>query len=62
MYSKDQQTLGDIPIVGNLFKNVAKTQSKRELVILLRPSVVQPDSWEQQRERTQSLLDKWYRN
>ena len=54
--------LGDIPIVGNLFKNVAKTQSKRELVILLRPSVVQPDSWEQQRERTQSLLDKWYRN
>lgn len=54
--------LGDIPVFGNLFKNVAKTQTKRELVILIRPSVVQPDSWEKQRKRTQSLLDQWYRN
>lgn len=54
--------LGDIPVLGNMFKNIAKTQSKRELVILIRPSVVQPDSWEKQRARTQSLLDKWYRN
>lgn len=54
--------LGDIPVFGNLFKNIAKTQTKRELVILIRPSVVQPDSWEKQRKRTQSLLDKWYRN
>ncbi|AXT38318.1 pilus (MSHA type) biogenesis protein MshL [Alteromonas sp. BL110] len=54
--------LGDIPIIGNAFKNIAKTQSKRELVILIRPSVVQPDTWEKQRLRTQSLLDQWYRN
>ncbi len=54
--------LGDIPVFGNLFKNIAKTQTKRELVILIRPSVVQPDSWEKQRKRTQSLLDQWYRN
>ena len=54
--------LGDIPIIGNAFKNKAKTQSKRELVILIRPSVVQPDTWEKQRLRTQSLLDQWYRN
>jgi MSHA biogenesis protein MshL len=54
--------LGDIPVLGNMFKNIAKTQTKRELVILLRPSVVQPDSWEKQRMRTQSLLDKWYQN
>ena len=50
--------LGDIPVLGNLFKNTRKTQSKRELVILIRPSVVQPDSWEKQKARTQSLLDK----
>ena len=37
--------LGDIPFIGNAFKNKAKTQSKRELVILIRPSVVQPDTW-----------------
>ena len=54
--------LGDIPFIGNAFKNKAKTQSKRELVILIRPSVVQPDTWEKQRLRTQSLLDQWYRN
>ncbi len=54
--------LGDIPLIGNAFKNKAKTQSKRELVILIRPSVVQPDTWEKQRLRTQSLLDQWYRN
>ncbi|MCG7811916.1 pilus (MSHA type) biogenesis protein MshL [Alteromonas sp. MCA-1] len=54
--------LGDIPFIGNAFKNKAKTQSKRELVILIRPSVVQPDMWEKQRLRTQSLLDQWYRN
>ena len=54
--------LGDIPVLGNLFKNTRKTQSKRELVILIRPSVVQPDSWEKQKARTQSLLDKWYQN
>jgi len=53
--------LGDIPFIGNAFKNKAKTQSKRELVILIRPSVVQPDTWEKQRLRTQSLLDQWYR-
>ena len=50
--------LGDIPFIGNAFKNKAKTQSKRELVILIRPSVVQPDTWEKQRLRTQSLLDQ----
>jgi len=54
--------LGDIPLIGNAFKNKAKTQSKRELVILIRPSVVQPDTWEKQRLRTQTLLEQWYRN
>jgi type IV pilus assembly protein PilQ len=32
--------LGDIPVVGNLFKNRAKTSNKRELLIFLTPRVI----------------------
>jgi MSHA biogenesis protein MshL len=32
--------LGDIPIVGNLFKHKKVTRIKRELVILLKPTVI----------------------
>lgn len=54
--------LGDIPVVGNLFKGVRKKQNKKELVILLRPTVVMPDTWKKQQLRTKKLLDTWYRN
>ncbi|MEM0515080.1 pilus (MSHA type) biogenesis protein MshL [Pseudoalteromonas sp. YIC-827] len=54
--------LGDIPVVGNLFKSVRKKQNKKELVILLRPTVVMPDSWQKQQQRTKKLLETWYRN
>lgn len=44
--------LGDTPVVGALFKNTNKIMQKRELVILLKPTIVQGDeSW------TQDLLD-----
>ncbi len=40
---------GDLPIVGNLFRNRAEGVSKSELVILLKTSVIQGDvSWQQQ--------------
>ncbi|MGC8736864.1 MAG: pilus (MSHA type) biogenesis protein MshL [Dissulfurimicrobium sp.] len=32
--------LGDVPLIGRLFKNTQKTTQKRELVILLRPEIV----------------------
>lgn len=32
--------LGDLPVVGNLFKNRAKTANKRELLIFLTPRVI----------------------
>ncbi|WP_157314262.1 type IV pilus secretin PilQ [Chitinibacter sp. GC72] len=35
--------LGDIPMVGNLFKNRANTTQKRELLIFLTPRVLQSD-------------------
>jgi MSHA biogenesis protein MshL len=43
---------GDIPVLGNLFRNTNRVSQKRELVILIRPIVVQGEStW------TQDLLD-----
>ena len=40
--------LGDIPIFGNLFSNTLKSSVKSELVILLKPTVIQgPSSWRQ---------------
>ncbi len=35
--------LGDIPILGNLFKNSGKTKEKRELVILVTPRIIGED-------------------
>ena len=40
---------GDSPVVGGLFRNRARTQTKSELVILLKTSVIEGDaSWRQQ--------------
>ncbi len=35
---------GDVPVVGNLFRNTSKVMQKRELVILLKPTIVQGNS------------------
>lgn len=52
--------LGNVPVVGNAFKNTGQTTQKRELVILLKPTVVQgSSSWSQDildsQERIQGL-------
>ncbi|MFQ6371862.1 pilus (MSHA type) biogenesis protein MshL [Shewanella sp. YIC-542] len=53
--------LGDIPLMGQLFTNKTKAVQKTELVILLKPTVVQGSrTWQQELQRSQSLLDRWY--
>ena len=54
--------LGDIPMLGNLFKSVRKRQNKKELVILIKPTVVMADTWQQQQQRSMKLLKSWYSN
>ena len=54
--------LGDIPMLGNLFKSVRKRQNKKELVILIKPTVVMADTWQQQQQRSMKLLKSWYTN
>ena len=52
--------LGDIPVVGELFKNRSIYDNKTELVILLRPIVVGGDTWRQEIRKSTDLLEKWY--
>lgn len=54
--------LGDIPVVGNLFKNKRRSEQKKELVILIRPVVVGVDTWEQELKRSSELLRGWYKD
>ncbi|TDM09482.1 MAG: pilus (MSHA type) biogenesis protein MshL [Ideonella sp. MAG2] len=37
--------LGDVPLLGNLFGQKAKIDRKRELVILMKPTVIRDDQW-----------------
>ncbi len=52
--------LGDIPYLGELFKNTSEQENKKELVILIRPTVVGAGTWKEQLERSSKLMQKWY--
>jgi MSHA biogenesis protein MshL len=51
--------LGDIPIVGNLFKNKAQIEVKKELIILLKPTIVEKGTWSQQLQNTREKMADW---
>ena len=48
--------LGDIPVLGNLFKSQQKSEVRSELVILLRPIVIETD--EQMKQLTDEPLER----
>lgn len=50
--------LGDIPIVGNLFKHRKLTRVKRELVILLKPTIVDTKEWDGELKGVQERMKK----
>ncbi|MGF1725764.1 pilus (MSHA type) biogenesis protein MshL [Photobacterium nomapromontoriensis] len=52
--------LGDIPVLGNLFRNINKLKTKTELVILLKPTVVGEQTWHQEIERSRALINEWF--
>lgn len=51
--------LGDIPILGNLFKNKRNSEIKKELVILIKPTVVGKDTWRQELRRSRDQMADW---
>ncbi|MCW8829598.1 MAG: pilus (MSHA type) biogenesis protein MshL [Gammaproteobacteria bacterium] len=50
--------LGDIPLIGGLFRHTKKSSRKSELVILLKPTVIDVNGkvWEQERARSSRAL------
>jgi MSHA biogenesis protein MshL len=48
--------LGDIPLVNSLFRTKSKAKSKTELVILLRPIVVDNNTWQNQLEQSEKRI------
>lgn len=51
--------LGDLPIIGNLFRSTSKSNNKTELLVFLTPRVVRdPDEARRVREQTEAELGK----
>jgi len=52
--------LGDIPLLGNLFKSKSQTTQKKELVILLKATVIGQGTWTNQLQDARALLKQWF--
>ena len=52
---------GDIPVLGNLFKSTKQSEVKKELVILLKPTVVDTQTWREQMQRSRDQMAEWLR-
>ena len=48
--------LGDVPLLNSLFRTKNKSKSKTELVILLKPTVVDDQVWKDQLQQSQSQM------
>lgn len=48
--------IGDVPVVNSLFRTKNKAKTKTELVILLRPIVVNENTWQQEIEQSQERM------
>ena len=61
-YNDDQDSqqpwLGDVPVVNMFFKKKSTKNSKTELVILLRPIVVDDNVWDEQLNEAQSNMQR----
>jgi len=51
--------LRSIPLLGNLFMSKSKTEKKKELVILLKPTVVTEGVWQQQLQQSTQQVQDW---
>jgi len=52
--------LGDIPFLGELFKSKSATTQKKELIIMLKPIVVDQNTWKTQLQDARALLKQWF--
>lgn len=52
--------LGSVPLVGKLFTNISKVERKKELIILIKPTVASGSAMQQQLKQSADLIDQWY--
>ncbi|MCH8537451.1 MAG: pilus (MSHA type) biogenesis protein MshL [Alkalimonas sp.] len=52
--------LGAIPLLGQLFTSKNTLEQKKELVILLRPVVVETDQWQPHIQQSADMIERWY--
>jgi MSHA biogenesis protein MshL len=52
--------LGSVPLLGKLFTNISKVERKKELIILIKPTVSSGSAMQQQLKQSADLIDQWY--
>lgn len=52
--------LGSVPLFGKLFTNISKVERKKELIILIKPTVSSGGAMQQQIKQSADLIDQWY--
>ncbi len=52
--------LGDVPWLGEAFTSRSEVVQKKELVIMIKPIVVEANTWTEQLQRSSDLLQSWY--
>jgi MSHA biogenesis protein MshL len=51
--------IGEVPILGHLFKSKRTQEIKKELVILIKPTVVKYDTWKNQLDQSREHMADW---
>lgn len=52
--------IGSVPVLGKLFSRVSKVERKKELIILIKPTVVSAGVMQQQIQQSTDLINQWY--
>ncbi|MCA1929305.1 pilus (MSHA type) biogenesis protein MshL [Rheinheimera sp.] len=52
--------LGSVPLFGKLFTSISKVERKKELIILIKPTVSSSGAMQQQLKQSADLIDQWY--
>ena len=52
--------LGSVPLFGKLFSSISKVERKKELIILIKPTVSSGSAMQQQLKQSADLIDQWY--
>lgn len=52
--------LGSVPVLGKLFTSISKVERKKELIILIKPTVSSGSAMQQQLKQSADLIDQWY--